>query len=203
MDNIYFYLLSGVFLYFLFTRILENFQENMTSVSIVPSGPNISSEDNINNIDSIINYLGFPDPIDPCGFYKIRAYGYRVPLYYGWNVLWSDNTWTEFIRNNIKWNGSNSDKYVNNHGVDLITGSNQDPYWSARYLAVKPGYKISTYAYTTDSTMTFMETVHPGEYSYDDFKYVNGVGKNYNVYIIAVQRLTDTFMLPTSISPLN
>ena len=198
-ENIYFYILLGVFIYFIFTRHFENFNINENFSKSLQASP-INLNDQEMNIPK--NNIVFSEPIDPCAYYKIRGFGYKVPLYYGWNVLWPDNTWTEFLRTNVTWNGSTSDKYINNNGVNLVNTCQKDSDCSARYVAVKPGYKISTYAYTSNLTMTYMETIYPGEYLFDDLKYMNDSGSNYIVYIIAVQNINDNFGLPDYISPI-
>ena len=179
----------------------ENFTINSPSVSI--NSPTTTINGNL-NINGMINYPAaiLPYPIDPCGYFKVRAYGKRVPLYYGWNMLWRDNTWSESLRTKQKWNGSTSEQFVNYVSFDNDLGSNSDTNWSARYLAVKPGFKITPYI--NDGPMVKKDTYTAGEYNFPDWKYpenqagnsCGSSGCNYRVHLIAVQLATDTWSLP-------
>ena len=155
-----------------------------------------------------LTYTGFQYPIDPCGYFKVRAYGHRWPLYYGWNFLWDDHDYMESVRKNQKWNGSTSDQFINSVNPYNELGGNSDPEWSARTIIIKPGFKATPYTYMDDGFVLKQETLPAGEKLYDDYAYPNNVGGkcgnntgnncNYRVHVIAVQLVSDTWALPDS-----
>ena len=161
-------------------------------------------------VDGIIKDTVFPYPIDVAGYFKVRAYGCRTPLFYGWNLLvrhsrgiynYEENLFDTILK--IGWGTkiTEIDKYINH--IALFNAIHYtDTNWCARYLAVKPGFKITLYkAGKVDdqfpigkllSTLIKGDSYKYGEQLFDD---------NTNIiYLIAVQLETESWDLPKIIN---
>jgi len=118
------------------------------------------------------------------GYYFIRAYGGHLPLYNGWNFVWSDHNWTEGFRNNVKWNGSSAQNYFHNSfGNNMVQAGDGDQNWTPRFLAVMPGYKAKIYYYMGGWTMGQAQTFGPSE---QDWSSGNSPGGGRRVHVIAL-----------------
>jgi len=98
---------------------------------------------------------------DIAGYFHIRAYGWRTPLYYGFNMMWSDHNIKEAVRAKWGWNES-----MFSHSIHDMR-QHGDPNWHARYLVVFPGYKIKIYSWDG----SFIDRVGvrgAGEYPFGD-----------------------------------
>ena len=97
----------------------------------------------------------------PAGYFHIRAYGWRTPLYYGFNMMWNDHNIKEAIRAKWGWNES----MFSNSIHDMRQAG--DPNWQARYLVVFPGYKIKLYSWD-GSFIDRIGVKGAGEYGFGD-----------------------------------
>ena len=80
---------------------------------------------------------------DTAGYFHIRAYCWRTPIYYGFNMMWNDNNIKEAVRAKWGWNES----MFNNSIQDMRQSNDGDQNWTARYLVVFPGYKVRLYSW--------------------------------------------------------
>ena len=142
------------------------------------------------NIGGIITYTGTSLTAFPVGSYKIRAYGYHIPLYYGWNQMWHDHGFSEKMRTIIKWGGSTDEKFVHYAGIDMRNANDGDNNWTARYYALMPGYKLQFYA-----PWTPVGPEYTGEQTFGD----NAFGGK-RVHMIAVRLASENWTLPTNIN---
>lgn len=100
------------------------------------------------------------------GMYSVRANAAQMPLYNGWNFVWPDNTWTEWYRKRVQWNGSSSPKYFHYFGgTDLRQTDGANTNWMPRFLNIMPDYKAKLYFYISGARMGDATTIYTeGEY---------------------------------------
>jgi hypothetical protein len=137
-----------------------------------------------------LSFSGLSNSAFPVGTYKIRAYGFRIPLYVGWNLMWNDHGWGERVRNQRKWNNSTDDRYINYCNVDMRNAGDSDNNWLARYYSLMPGYKLQFYA--------SWEKVGPeytGEQTFGDNAF-----SGRRVHAIAVKSISDDWTLPENLA---
>jgi len=142
------------------------------------------------SIGGPINYAGMAQTGMPVGTYKIRAHGFRIPLYYGWNMMWYDHGWSEKMRTRVTWNGSTDERFVNYAGLDLRQYNDGDNNWLARYYSLLPGYKLQFYA-----PYTPVGPEYTGEQTFGDNSFE---GKR--VHMIAVRLVSESWALPKDIN---
>jgi len=75
----------------------------------------------------------------PAGYIFVRAYGFKIPLYYGFNQMWPDHNVAMVVKSKLGAK-QNMMHYTN---IDIRQAG--DPNWTPRYLTVLPGYKIRLY----------------------------------------------------------
>jgi hypothetical protein len=78
---------------------------------------------------------------DVAGYFHIRAYGWKTPLYFGFNMMWNDHNVKEAVRRRWGWNES-----MFSHSIHDMR-QHGDANWQARYLVVFPGYRIRLYSW--------------------------------------------------------
>jgi len=102
---------------------------------------------------------------DTAGYLYIRAYGYKVPLYYGFNMAFTDHNIKEAVRAKNKW----PESMFSNTILDLRQANNNtDQNWVARYLVVFPGYKIRLYMWGGNNFTDKLGVKGVGEYLFPD-----------------------------------
>ena len=85
---------------------------------------------------------------DPAGYFGISNSANRTVLYYGWNMMWSDDLdRTGKLR---KYAGSSLPVVFS--GMDLRNGSDNNPQFYPRSLIVYPGYIARLYYWDVPST---------------------------------------------------
>jgi len=136
-----------------------------------------------------INYTNMGNTGLPVGTFKIRNEGRRVPLYYGWNMMWPDNNWANDIRTRVKWNGSDDDRFMHYAGIDMRNGSDGDVNCTARAYSLMPGYKLQFY-----TNWNPVGPEYTGEQVFDDKAFE---GKR--VHCIAVRYTSDNWSLPPTL----
>jgi len=86
------------------------------------------------------------------GYFKVKAYGYKVPLYYGWNILWK-NDQSDRIASRLmvyEYTNSRSINNVSNAYIDTRDGGNNN--WYPRGLVLFPGYYARLLYWDINST---------------------------------------------------
>jgi hypothetical protein len=97
------------------------------------------------------------------GYFKVRAYGYKVPLHYGFNILFENYDRTEKLRNSHGF----PESQIHHYRATAMNGTpNTD--WHPRYLVVFPGYKIRIYFWRSDGFETSTASYPPGEHIFAD-----------------------------------
>jgi len=94
----------------------------------------------------------------PAGYFGVYAYAYKVPLFYGWNIMWLDHNRSMNLRKNTK-------KPVRYVGLDMR--ANNDDNWIPRYLTIFPGYIAKLYYWGSNSTAA-------DAYSAGDYDWTSG-----------------------------
>lgn len=95
---------------------------------------------------------------DVAGYFKVRAFGKKTPLYYGWNIMWADGNAATKLRNNTKLP-------VHYAGNDMRDGGDGDQNWTPRHLVVFPGYIARFYYWNKPSTAG--DIYNAGEYDWE------------------------------------
>uniref|UniRef100_A0A6C0EAZ8 Uncharacterized protein n=1 Tax=viral metagenome TaxID=1070528 RepID=A0A6C0EAZ8_9ZZZZ len=125
---------------------------------------------------NFIRYAPIYRKHDVAGYLRVLANGYKVPLYYGWNILWAN---TDIIRKIRLFAGSQGK--INYANIDTRQGDNDD--WRARYFVLFPGYTARFFYFFTpsDDANDFFQT---GEYEWERGR--TGPNANANVHVIYV-----------------
>jgi len=97
------------------------------------------------------------------GYFKIRAYGYKVPLHYGFNMLFEQHERTEKLRNSHGF----PDSQIHFYRATSMNGDNNND-WRPRHLVVFPGYKIRIYFWRSHGFETSTASYPPGEHIFAD-----------------------------------
>lgn len=97
---------------------------------------------------------------DVAGYFKIRAFGRKTPLYYGWNQLWPDHNYAINLMARHKIPLCCSD-------VDMRNAGDNDKNWTPRHLVVFPGYVARLYYWDVPSTPADVYTT--GEYDWENY----------------------------------
>jgi len=119
---------------------------------------------------------------DVAGYFQIRAYGLKVPIYYGFNMFWRDHNLKEALRNKNGW----PEFMINNVGIDMREAHDGDQNWTARYLTVFPGYKVRLYSWGGNNLDARDEPVRGvGEYPFPD------TSKRIHAIYVALSEETD------------
>ena len=154
------------------------------------------------NVYNKINYTGMGNTSMPVGCFKIRYNSYQVPLYYGWNIMWDNNTDSEKLRTSIKWNNLTDERFFHYAGIDMRSGVDKIiNNWTPRYISVMPGYKFRFYLGT--NTPGLYNTIgnvidNSGEYP-NEMNFPDNVYEGKSVYFISVRYKTDNWLLPQKI----
>ena len=98
---------------------------------------------------------------DVAGYLQIRAFGYKIPLYYGFNMLFRNHD----IMNSIRIKNNLKDYQCNYNNVDIATNVRaDDKNYTLRYLTIFPSYKAKIYYHLWKSGAI----VNAGEHAFDD-----------------------------------
>ena len=109
---------------------------------------------------------------DIAGYYQIRAYGWKVPIYYGFNMFWTDHNYKEALRNKYGW----PEYMFNNRNMDMRQSNDGDQNWTARFLTVFPGYKVRMYSWDGFLNARDEPVRGAGEYPFgDNNKRIHGI----------------------------
>jgi len=100
---------------------------------------------------------------DTAGYFHIRGNGWKTPIYYGFNMMWSDHNIKEAVRAKWGWNES----MFSNSVLDMRQSNDGDQNWTARYLIVFPGYKVKLYSWD-GSFIDRIGVKGPGEHAFGD-----------------------------------
>jgi hypothetical protein len=96
------------------------------------------------------------------GYFSIRGLAYKIPLYYGCNMLWPDhNVSVNIVKNTVK-----SQKYIWQSYYDMRNARDNDQNWVPRSLIVFAGYIVRFYYW--DAPSTAKEIFTEGEYEWPD-----------------------------------
>jgi hypothetical protein len=108
---------------------------------------------------------------DIAGYFHIRAYGWRTPLYYGFNMMWNDHNIKEAVRRKWGWNESMFSNTIHD------MRQHNDPNWTARCLIVFPGYKVNMYDWDGSFRETHGKAFVAGEHGpfLDGMPLVHGI----------------------------
>jgi hypothetical protein len=84
---------------------------------------------------------------DPAGYFRIRAYQYKTPIYYGWNMMWACHG------SGLKYESTTGDiSKITYNNIDMRNAGDGNTDWSPRHLVVYPGYIATLYYFGYDST---------------------------------------------------
>ena len=149
--------------------ITANTDINTTGTLTVGKGATLTGDVNINDNLTVNKNLIRMNPIyrkhDIAGYYQIRAYGYKIPIYYGFNMLWADHNYKERLRQKYKW-----EEYMFSYtNLDLRQSNDGDQNWVARYLVIFPGYKARMYSWGSNQMEDRDNKIYTsGEYPFSD-----------------------------------
>ena len=119
--------------------------------------------------------------INMAGLFGVRGYSSRVPLYFGWNMLWSDKNTTTFAKNLIARYGSGlTAGNLSYCGLEMTQSDNKDTNWHPAYLALLPGYVAKFFYWDFVSTTNDIYT--EGQYYWDAGK-APRAGRVFAIYI--------------------
>ena len=118
------------------------------------------------------------------GYYHISAAVYKVPLYYGINMMWNDGDFAERNRNAYGFTTTQ----VHFTGLDMRNGNDGSQVWMPRGLVVNPGYQIKLFMgngppYNALGKSSFKK----GSYSFSNSDF-----SNYRAHVIIVTGASET-----------
>lgn len=110
------------------------------------------------------------------GYFSIKAYGMKTPLYYGWNMMWPDhNRSVNLVNRTVK-----TQAYISySGGQNMVNAKDGNQDWTPRYLIVYPGYIAKLYYW--DIAPASSDVYPEGEYKWDA-----GSPRNLRVHFIYV-----------------
>jgi hypothetical protein len=86
------------------------------------------------------------------GYFKVKAFGYRVPLYYGWNLLWQNGD-SDLLASRLMVYETTNGRSINNVSyANIDTRQYVDKNWSPRGLVLFPGYYARLMYWDINST---------------------------------------------------
>lgn len=143
------------------------------------AGQQLYATNNINISSTSINETSFKilnqRKNNVAGYFGIKAYGKKIPLYYGWNMTWPDhNRSVNLVNRTVQ-----TQAYMTWTGQDLRDAKDGDQNWTPRYLIVYPGYIAKLYYW--DIAPSNNDIYTEGEYKWD-----GGSPRNLRVHLIYV-----------------
>lgn len=121
----------------------------------IPGSLNVNG--NVNVYGNMIRSAPIYRKHDVAGYFGIYAYGFRIPLYYGWNMLWPDHDRSMNLR-------KHTSAPVSYQNIDMRNAGNGDKNWTPRFLTVYPGYIARFYYWDVKSTDS--DIYNSGEYDW-------------------------------------
>ncbi len=156
---------------------------NITASGNITAGGNVTTNNAvINGNTTVTGQLIKKSPVyrkhDPAGYFGIYAYGFTIPLYYGWNMMWGDHNRSMNLRKKTSLPVS----YAN---TDMRNAGDGDQNWTPRFLTVFPGYIARFYYWDVPSTNN--DIYNSGEYDWTG----GSPGNNKRVHLINISLLEE------------
>jgi hypothetical protein len=128
-------------------------------------------------IDGVSNMNPLRRKHDIAGYFKLRAWGYKTPLYYGWNQMWQNHDFGIGLMKRHR-------KPVYYPNINMWAHSDNDPNWTPRHLVVFPGY-IARFYYN-DIASTAADVYPAGEYDWENYDFVKNASPGNGKRVILI-----------------
>lgn len=113
------------------------------------------------------------------GYFGIRGYASKTPIYYGWNMMWKDHN---RLLNLVSRSGKPM-RYTYSADYDMRQSSDGDENWRPRTLVLFPGY-IAKFFYWSIASSASRDVINTGEYEWGDGTFP---GRVHAIYVSLVE----------------